>query len=56
MKKQSSVSVSWPLVQVTVVRPRHRQCFGSLFEAFESIRPWVAFGEAIRIFDRDFGI
>jgi hypothetical protein len=56
MKKKPFVPVIWPLAQVTVVRPRNRQRFGSLFEALESFRPWVVFGESVRIFDRTFGI
>jgi hypothetical protein len=56
MKKKSFVPVCWPLVQVTVLRPRSRQRYGSLFEALESFRPWVVFGESIRIFDRTFGL
>jgi len=39
------------LCQVTVIRPRGRFRFSDLREALESIRPWVGFCEAERIFE-----
>ena len=43
------------MASVRVVSGRRRRSFNSFAAALESIRPWVAFGEAIRIFDNFFG-
>lgn len=44
------------LSQTTVVRPAGRMRFPEFAFALESIRPWVGFGEAVRIVERTFGI
>jgi len=44
------------LNSVTVKRPRGVKTFPTFREALETIRPWVGFGEAERIFERTFGI
>jgi hypothetical protein len=43
-----------PLVQTHVVRPGRVRHFGSLCLALESIRTFVSYTEAIRIFEKTF--
>ncbi len=43
-----------PLVQTHVVRPGRVRHFGSLCLALESIRAFVSYAEAIRIFEQTF--
>ena len=43
-----------PLVQTHVVRPGRVLHFGALGVALESIRPFVGYDEAIRIFEKTF--
>lgn len=45
-----------PLVQTHVVRPGRVRHFGALGVALESIRPFVGYAEAIRIFEKTFGV
>ena len=42
------------LVSVTVERPKSKKRYATLSEALEDIRPWVGFGEAVRIFNKVF--
>lgn len=42
------------LNSVSVVRRSGRYRFDSFSEALASLRPWVGFGEAIRIFEKTF--
>ena len=50
-----------PLVSVSVVRPFRRgrplvSRYGSLASALESFRPWVCYGQAMRIFEKAAGL
>ena len=57
IKKQSSAKVSdINLSQTTVVRPSGRVRYSNFANALEAVRSWVAFGEAIRIYETTFGI
>jgi len=56
MKKKNWIPKPFPFAQVTVWRPRRCERFGSLVEALESFRPWVAFDESLRIFEQVFHI
>ncbi len=51
IKRESRVL---PLVQTHVVRPGRVRHFGSLCLALESIRAFVSYAEAVRIFERTF--
>jgi len=44
------------LVSVTVCRPKGKFRYATFAEALDDIRLWVAFGQAMRIFEETFGL
>jgi hypothetical protein len=56
-KKASCVKASdIKLSQTTLIRPSGRARFPEFGFALDALRPWVGFGEAIRIYEKTFGI
>jgi hypothetical protein len=51
---QSQVPKKFRLNSVRVRRPGGVFRYGTLAEALEEIRPWVAFGQAVRVFEKTF--
>ena len=48
------VPARFRLVSVTVRRPRGKSRYATFAEALEEIRCWVAFGQAVQIFEETF--
>ena len=42
------------LVSVTVLRPKGKFQYATLAEALDEIRRWVAFGQAVHVFEQTF--
>jgi len=53
MKKEYS---KFNLCQVTVLRPRGKFRFATIWEAMDTIKKWVWIDEAIRIVEADLGL
>jgi len=56
MKNHPLPPLKFRLVSVKVVRPKGECRFATLWEALNSFRSWVGFGEAERVFENTFGL